>query len=305
MAGSPEQRSVAREGQTFAGRSLAVRYVNLVKLPHTVFALPFALLGTVYASFYHPVTLGDTVVVIAAFTAARFAAMAFNRIVDRHLDALNPRTEKRELPTEQVTVLQAWIAVVVASLAFIWAAALLNPVCLALSPIALVWILSYSYTKRFTSLSHLWLGGALAIAPAGGYLAIAGTWSTPWWTLVLLSAAVALWVAGFDIFYALQDEGFDRGQGLRSIPVRFGVERSIMTAKLFHYIMIAAMVGFAATTPFGWIFAASVLVGALILLWEHKLVRPGDLTRLDAAFFSFNGVMSIVIFLGALGDRLV
>lgn len=157
-----------REGQTFAGESLLVRYANFVKLPHTIFALPFALLGLVYASFDHTVTARHGILVLLAFTAARFAAMGFNRIVDREYDRLNPRTWGRELPTGRLSVWQAGWAVAGASIVFVTAAGLLNPLCLALSPLALVWILGYSYTKRFTNWSHLWLGGALAAAPVGG-----------------------------------------------------------------------------------------------------------------------------------------
>ncbi len=200
------------EGQTFAGDSLLMRYVNLVRLPHTVFALPFALVGTVYASRSAPVTARQVLLVVVAFTAARFAAMGFNRIVDRRLDALNPRTRNRELPAGRLSVTQAGLAVVFAGAVFVLAAGLLNPLSLRLSPLALAWILAYSYTKRFTSWSHLWLGASLAIAPVGGYVAIAGRWSTPAWVLYAMSVAVLCWVAGFDIFYALQDREFDREQ---------------------------------------------------------------------------------------------
>ena len=195
-----------REGQTLAGGSVLVRYINFVKLPHTVFALPFALLGVVYASQSVGITVLPVVLVVVAFTAARFAAMGFNRIVDRQIDRLNSRTRERELPSGRLSVGQATVAVVVAGAIFLGAAAMLNPLCAVLAPAVLAWILGYSYTKRFTHWSHLWLGASLAIAPAGGYLAITGAWSSPGWTLLVLGLAVLTWVAGFDIFYALQDD---------------------------------------------------------------------------------------------------
>ncbi len=293
------------EGQTFTGESLAVRYVNFVKLPHTVFALPFALVGVVYASFTAAVSVTTIVLVIVAFTSARFAAMGFNRIADRHLDALNPRTHGRELPTGRLTLRQAWLSVVMAGLVFVAAAAALNPLCLLLSPVALGWILGYSYAKRFTSASHLWLGAGLAIAPVGGYLAVTGVWPAPWWAIVILAVAVLSWVAGFDIFYALQDASFDRAHGLRSAVVSLGERNGILVAKLLHGVTLLALVAFAIPTPFGAVFYAGIVVAAGILAWEHQLVRPGDLSRLDAAFFNRNGVMSVVVFLFAMMDRLV
>src|SRR5947208_16200615 len=164
----------ARQAQTFSGESLLTRYINFVKLPHTIFALPFALLGVIVASYKRPVTWRVAILVIVAFTAARFVAMGFNRIADRRLDARNPRTQGRELPTGRLSISQAWAAVLAAMVVFLWAARALNPLCAALAPVALIWIATYSYTKRFTDWTHLWLGGALAIAPVGGYIAITG-----------------------------------------------------------------------------------------------------------------------------------
>jgi 4-hydroxybenzoate polyprenyltransferase len=295
----------AREGQTFGGDSLFVRYANFVKLPHTLFALPFALLGVVAASWRHPVTARAVALVIVAFTAARFVAMGFNRIADRELDARNPRTRGRELPSGRLTLGQAWAGVAVAAAVFLWAAWALNPLCFALSPVALAWVTTYSYTKRFTHWSHLWLGASLAIAPAGGYLALAGAWSDPWWLLPVVAGAVACWVAGFDIFYALQDEQVDRALGLRSAIVRLGAARAILAAKLLQGVAILALAAFGVGVGSGRLFYAGVLIGAAIIAWEHRLVRPGDLRRLDAAFFTANGLVSVVVFLGALGDRVL
>src|SRR5688572_27604202 len=233
-----------REGQTFGGESLFVRYVNFVKLPHTIFALPFALLGVIVASYRQPVTWRVVLLVVIAFTAARFVAMGFNRIADRRIDARNPRTQGRELPSGRLSVSQAWGAVIAAMVLFLYSAWALNPLCAALAPLAIIWIATYSYTKRFTDWTHLWLGGALAIAPVGGYVAVTGTWSEPWWLLGVIAFAVACWVAGFDIFYALQDEAFDRAERLRSFVVRFGQTRAITLAKLLHGLAIAALIVF-------------------------------------------------------------
>ncbi len=293
-----------REGQTFGGESLAVRYANFVRLPHTVFALPFALLGVLAASRRVPVTLRAVLLVVLAFTAARWAAMGFNRIADRAFDARNPRTRNRELPRGALTLTQAWVSVLLAAAVFVGTAALLNPLCLALSPLALAWVLGYSLSKRFTWWPHLWLGLGLAIAPVGGYLAVAGRWSEPAWTLLAITVAVATWVAGFDIFYALPDEGFDRSEGLRSAVVRLGERRAIRLAKLLHGVTVPALALFGWGAGFGLWYYLGVLAAAAILAYEHRLVRPGDLSRLDAAFFTMNGVMSLTVFAFALADRL-
>jgi 4-hydroxybenzoate polyprenyltransferase len=294
-----------REGQSIAGESLLARYANFVRLPHTVFALPFALLGVIAASFRYSVTLRQLGLVVLAFTAARFVAMGFNRIADRELDARNPRTKTRELPTGRLTPAQAWVAVIVAGVVFEATAWSLNPLCFALSPLALVVITLYSYAKRFTWWSHLWLGVGDAIAGPAGYLAIAGRWSDPWWLLPVLAAAVTLWVGGFDVFYALQDEAFDRAEGLQSAVVRFGQSGSIFLAKVMHVLTVVALLVFGWAAGFGWPYVAGVTVGAAILAWEHRLVHPGDLSRLNAAFFTANGIVSIVVFLGALGARVL
>lgn len=293
------------EAQTLVGESLLVRYVNFVRLPHTVFALPFALLGVVVASRQSPVTWRTVALVALAFTAARFVAMGFNRIADRELDARNPRTRGRELPAGRLTLGQAWGGVVVAALLFEWAAWALNPLCFALSPVALVVVTLYSYAKRFTWWSHLWLGLGDAIAGPAGYLAVTGSWSRPAWLLWALAAAVTFWVGGFDIFYALQDEQFDRAEGLHSAVVRFGQGTGILLAKSLHSLALIALVLFGWGAGLGWVYYAGVAIGAAVIAYEHQLVRPGDLSRLNAAFFTMNGIVSIVVFLGALGDRLL
>lgn len=296
---------IAREGQTLLGDSLLIRYVNFVKLPHTLFALPFALLGVLAASSVNHVTPRTVALVILAFSSARWAAMGFNRIADRGFDARNPRTLNRELPQGRLSLSQAWISVIIAAGLFMAAAALLNPLCLWLSPVALGWILLYSMSKRFTWWPHLWLGISLAIAPVGGYLAVTGHWSVPAWVLIAITLAVATWVAGFDIFYALPDAGFDTTEGLRSAVVRLGEGRAILLAKLLHGITIPALALFGYGAGFGSWYYFGLLIATAILAYEHHLVRPDDLSRLDAAFFTMNGVMSLVVFGFALVDRVL
>jgi len=301
-----ETRSVpAREGQLLAGESLLVRYANFVKLPHTLFALPFALLGLLAASWHTRVTWRIVALVVVAFTAARWVAMGFNRIADRRFDAMNPRTRMRELPRGAITLRQAWLSVLAAGTVFVAAAFALNPLCGQLSPLALGWIMAYSLSKRFTWWPHLWLGVSLAIAPVGGYLAVTGRWSEPWWVLGCVTLGVATWVAGFDIFYALPDRAFDATAGLRSAVVRLGVARSIRSAKLLHGITIPALAAFGLMAGFGLWYFLGLIAAAGILVYEHQLVRPDDLSRLDAAFFSMNAVMSVTVFSFALADRLL
>jgi 4-hydroxybenzoate polyprenyltransferase len=293
----PLASQAGREGQTLSGQGLLLRHANLVRLPHTVFALPFALVGVVLASYVAPITLSDVVWVVVAFTTARFAAMGFNRIVDREIDALNPRTRSREIPSGKMSVREAAVAVVIASVIFFVAAWQLNTLCLLLSPLALAWVLFYSYTKRFTRWSHLVLGIGLSIAPVGGYLAITGHWSDPWWMLIALAIAVATWVGGFDILYALQDVSFDRENGLYSVPSTFGEAKALGIARILHFTTVVALGLAGLGAAAGEIYFAGVAVAGLLLLYEHSLVKANDFSRLDAAFFTMNGVISIV-FLG-------
>lgn len=293
-----------REGQTFAGESRLALYGSFVKLPHTVFALPFALVGATLASYSHSARPAQVAWIVLAFTSARFAAMGFNRIVDRDIDARNPRTATREIPRGALSVAEATSAVVLASALFFIAAFRLNPLCFALAPVALAWVFLYSYTKRFTRWSHVVLGVGLAIAPVGGFLALAGAWSRPWWLLAALAAAVTTWVAGFDILYALQDVEFDRQQRLHSVPVAFGEAGALALARALHALTVLslALVGVAAHA--GWLYGAGVAVAAVLLFYEHSLVRRGDLSKLDAAFFTMNGVISITFFGFVLAERL-
>lgn len=302
--------ATGREGQTWAGRTRLGVWASFVKLPHTVFALPFALVGVTLASYTHPVTWPMLGWVVLAFSSARFAAMAFNRVVDREFDARNPRTRHREIPRGALSVTAAKASVVVAAMLFLVAAGMLNRLCLVLAPVSLTWVLGYSYAKRFTRYAHLWLGLGLAIAPGAGWLAVSGAWPEPWWLLWVLASAVMTWVAGFDILYALPDAEFDRAQGLKSLPQSLGVARALAVARGLHLwtVLAFALVGLAlpqAGIPVTWLWWAAVGVAAALLWYEHSLVSADDLTRLDAAFFTMNGVIAVTFFAFVLAARLV
>lgn len=294
------------EGQTLRGRGRLIDYSNFVKLPHTLFALPFALVGATLASYRYPVQLVDLVWVVVAFASARFAAMGFNRIADRTTDARNPRTRGREIPSGKLTVRQAGVAVASASGLFLFSAWMLNPLCLALAPLALAWVLFYSYTKRFTRWAHLVLGFGMAIAPVGAYLAISGEWSQPAGALLALAGAVLGWGAGFDILYALQDEDFDRDEGLHSIPAAFGARWAIVISRALHTATVVLFIVCGFLFPgAGAIYFVGAAAIALMLVYEQSLVRPGDLSRMDAAFFNTNAMISIAFFLFVVTERLL
>jgi 4-hydroxybenzoate polyprenyltransferase len=294
-----------REGQTFSGPSAAARWASFVKLPHTVFALPFALTGVVLASRVAIPTVGQVGWVVLAFTCARFAAMAFNRIVDRDVDAINPRTRMREIPSGALPLSQARLSVALSGALFMVSAWMLNPLCGMLSPVALGWVLFYSYCKRFTRWSHLVLGLGLGIAPVGGYLAVVGAWSQPVWMLPVLALAVMTWSGGFDILYALQDVEFDRANRLFSLPASLGTPRALTVARGLHVgtVLLLALVGWA--TGGGALYALGVAIVAILLAYEHSLVAPDDLSQLDAAFFTMNGVISISFFICVLLERVL
>ena len=292
------------EGQTIAGGSRMVRYANFVKLPHTVFALPFALVGVTLASYQAPVSYVMIGWVVLAFTSARFAAMGFNRIVDRKFDAKNPRTAMREIPSGTMGVKEAKMLVIAAILLFELATWKLNFLCYMLSPFALGWVLWYSFTKRFTRWSHLVLGLGLGIAPVGGYLAVTGVWSDPWWMLVALAGAVMCWTGGFDILYALQDIDFDRANDLHSLPAKVGAQRALTIARGLHVMTVAmlALVGYGAGQ--GFLYDAGVAVAGALLVFEHSLVHADDVSRVDKAFFTVNMALSSAFFAFVLAQRI-
>lgn len=268
---------------------------DMIKIEHTLFALPFALVGLLFGADGWPGwrLLG---LVALAMVFARSAAMAFNRWTDAKIDAQNPRTRSRSIPAGRLKRASVLVFVLVNAVLFIVVCSLINRMTFLLSPVALLVVLGYSYTKRFTFLSHLVLGLGLAIAPAGGWIAARGTLDLP---AVLLSLAVLFWVAGFDILYALQDQAFDRENGLYSVPVRFGNGGSLLLARVCHALMIIALGLFVWLTGAGAWFAAGVGVSAILLIYEHSLVRADDLSRLDAAFFQVNSVLSINLLLFA------
>ncbi|MFQ3580878.1 MAG: UbiA-like polyprenyltransferase [Chloracidobacterium sp.] len=267
---------------------------EMIKIEHTLFALPFAFLGAFLAARGLP-RLDQLLWITVAMVGARSAAMAFNRLVDEPYDAANPRTANRALPARLVSrSFVAGFTVAAATLLFL-AAAMLNPLALWLSPIALGSVLFYSYTKRFTSFSHIVLGWCLAIAPAGAWVAIRGTLDD---TAVLLALCVLLWTAGFDILYACQDYDFDRQHPtLHSIPKWLGIARAMQVARGLHAAMFAALVGLVWMTGLGWLALVGVLATGGLLIHQHRLVSPSDLSRLDAAFFTTNAFVSVILFL--------
>jgi 4-hydroxybenzoate polyprenyltransferase len=260
----------------------------MIKIEHTLFALPFAFMGALLAARGLP-TLWQTFWILVAMVGARSAAMAFNRLVDRDFDAANPRTKMRALPAGQVSVPFVVGFTVASSALLVLAAAMLNPLALALSPVALAVVFFYSYTKRFTALSHAFLGLALSIAPIGAWVAVAGHLAV---TPLCLGAAVVCWLIGFDVIYALQDVDFDRATGLHSLPARLGPQRALIVARFFHGLMIVCLLltGWAAHLG-GWYFAGVALAAALIAT-EHAIIRPDDLRRLNVAFFNVNIAVS-------------
>jgi 4-hydroxybenzoate polyprenyltransferase len=282
-------------------------YASLVRFSHTVFALPFAFASLVLAWPRHAITLRSVLWILVAMVGARTAAMGFNRLADRKFDALNPRTKSWELPKGTVKTWEAGLLTIGASIIFVLGAYQLNWTCFVLSPIALAVIFFYSLTKRFTWTSHLFLGVALSLAPIGAWLAVAGS-ATDLRELVIplcLGLAVVFWLAGFDIIYSLQDREFDRSHGLHSIPVRFGVTWALRLSSLFHVCTIVFLILVGVAAKLGIIYWIGCLAVSLILMWEHRIVRPNDLSRINRAFFDFNAYVSIGYFLITLADVLI
>jgi 4-hydroxybenzoate polyprenyltransferase len=277
------------------------RFGRMIKFEHTLFALPFALAAAAIAARGHGISIARIAGIVVAMAGARTAAMGFNRIVDRHIDAKNPRTSGREIPAGAISVRAAWTMTLVSSGVFVGAAAALGPLCLALSPVALFFLYGYSFTKRFTALCHLFLGLAIASGPAGAWIAVRGDFG---WAPGLLMIAVGAWIAGFDILYALADRDFDRSAGLHSIPARFGVGGALAISALFHLVTAGALVALASVAHLGAPYLVGVAVVIALLAYEHTIVRPSDLSRLDVAFFSLNGYVSVAFFVATLVDTL-
>jgi len=287
-------------------KSKIADYGRLVRFSHTVFALPFALASVALAWPTHPMRLRTLIWILVAMVGARSAAMSFNRLADKKLDALNPRTRGWELPQGKVRAGEAAWLTALSSLLFIFAAYQLNYLCFFLSPLALAIVFFYSLTKRFTWTSHLFLGLALSLAPMGAWLAVTGVpvSMAELLTPFLLGLAVLFWLAGFDVIYALQDYDFDRSYGLHSIPVRFGVVWGLRLSSIFHLctVIFLLLVGFSARL--GMIYWSGIAAISLILIWEHRLVKPNDFSRVNRAFFDFNAYVSVGYFLMTLGDIL-
>ncbi|MCW2640250.1 MAG: ubiA [Dactylosporangium sp.] len=281
-------------------------FLRLVKVEHSVFALPFAYMATLTAMALHGhrVRWLDLLLVTIAMVGARTFAMAANRILDRHIDARNPRTATRELVTGAVSVRTAWTGAVVAIVVLVAAAALLNPLCLVLSPLAAVPLIVYPYGKRFTNWPHAILGLAQMVAPVGAWLAVTGTFdgSGPAW---VLGAAVGLWIGGFDLIYACQDVEVDRRIGVHSVPARYGVRFALNASTVAHVITFALFVWFGALVGLGWLWWVGLVLTAIAFGYEHAIVKPTDLSRVNRAFFTANGFVGIVLFVFALADLVV
>jgi len=274
--------------------------LEMIKFSHTIFALPFALLSAVFAAGGWPdsATLAK---IVLAMVGARSAAMAHNRLVDRGIDAANPRTATRALPSGALSVAYVRVFLAVSVAVFVGAAASLNRLALLLSPVALALLFLYAYAKRFTPLSHVLLGLCLAMAPVGAWIAVRGTLSP---TAVLLGLAVLFWTAGFDVIYSLQDEEHDRRVGLRSLPAKLGSRGALAISAAFHGIMVALLVAAWRLTGSGWLFGIGIAATAAALLYQHAIVRPGDLSRVNAAFFTANGFVSLALAMCGITDAL-
>jgi len=268
--------------------------LEMIKIEHTLFALPFAFLGAILAARGVP-TVAQIIWITVAMVGARSTAMAFNRIADREYDARNPRTNIRAIPAGALSVAFVGVFTLVSAVVFFVAAAMLNRLTLILSPVALASVLLYSYTKRWTALSHLVLGWCLAIAPTGAWIAVRGTIDSP--VPLLLSLVVMLWTAGFDVLYACQDYEFDRAAGLRSIPARFGIATSLWIARVLHLTAFGAVIALYLLANLGGLAFVGVIATGVLLVYQHTLVRADDLSRLNAAFFTTNAFVSVILLL--------
>lgn len=266
--------------------------LEMIKFEHTLFALPFAFLGAVLAAGGLP-AWNQLIWITVAMVGARSAAMSFNRIADRHIDAENPRTANRELPSGKLSVGFAWAFMTASCAVFVFAAYMLNDLTLYLSPVALASVLGYSYAKRFTSFAHLILGWALAISPTGAWIAVRGALDSE--IPILLSLMVMMWTAGFDVLYACQDFDYDREKGLMSIPSRFGIRGALWIARLFHFQAFIVLLILYFVTALGTLAAVGVGATGALLVYQHTLVKADDLSRLNAAFFTTNAFVSVIL----------
>lgn len=275
-----------------------VLYLRMIKFSHSVFALPFAFTAMVLAAKGFPGS-EQILWITVALVSGRTAAMGLNRIIDRKIDALNPRTANREIPAGKIKVVEAMFFVLLSLGVFFFAAYMLNPLCLRLAPLAVFFFVLYPYTKRFTWLSHIVLGIAISGAPLGAWIAIKGSIDLE---IIPLSIAVVFWLAGFDVLYALQDMDFDTHSGLYSIPVRFGVRKALLLSRGFHFITWMLLLTTAIIFHLGILFYTGLTLVAIFLIYEHRFVKEDDLSKLDMAFFNMNGYISITVFCFTLFD---
>lgn len=266
----------------------------MIKFEHTLFALPFAFLGAILAANGLP-TWWQLLWITVAMFGARSAAMTFNRIIDRDIDAANPRTAGREIPSGKLSVGFAWVFLYVSIGVFLLASYSLNWLTFALSPVALIFVLGYSYAKRFTAFAHLLLGLALAISPSAAWIAVRGSLTDE--IPILLSVLVLMWTSGFDVMYACQDFEFDRKAGLRSIPARFGIKNSLRIARLFHFQAFVVLVLLYLVTGLGWLALGGVIAVGALLVYQHSIVKATDLSKMNAAFFTTNAFVSVILLL--------
>ena len=280
--------------------------LEMIKFEHSVFALPFALTGALLAfregGFDAGVIWRELLWIVVAMVGARSAAMAFNRLVDSDIDARNPRTRMRHLPAGSLSHAFAWFFVVLTSAVFVFAAGQLNPLCFHLAPLALAVVFFYSFTKRFTSFSHLVLGFSLGIAPAAAWIAVRGSLDP---RILWLTAAVTFWTAGFDVIYACQDYEFDCAEGLASVPRLLGIAGALRVSEAMHILMVACLLALVYSLHLGALALAGVVAVVALLLYEHSLVKPDDLSRVNAAFFTMNGYVSVLFFLFWAADILL
>lgn len=277
-------------------------YGKTIKFSHTIFALPFALSAIALAHRHHPISITHLFWILIAMIGARSSAMGFNRIADARFDTKNPRTSKREIPLGRLSLFSAKMFVTLFSIIFIFAAAMLGKTCLYLSFPVLALLFSYSYTKRFTWLSHFYLGFAISLAPLGAWIALTNTFS---WPVILLSLTLLTYIAGFDILYACQDTGFDTKEGLFSIPARFGIQKALLISSVSHVFSFLFLFLIFIAFDMKIIYLVTIIVIGLLLIVEHKLVKPGDLSNINIAFFHVNSSISIILFVGILADELV
>lgn len=268
-------------------------YFELVTFSHSVFALPFALLSMITAAKGIP-EFKIILLILIAMISARTSAMAFNRLSDADIDKENPRTQNRHIPSGKISKSEVIILIIVSSSIFIISAYLLNWLCFILSPVALLIVLLYSYSKRFTNFSHLWLGLSLAIAPVGSWIAVKGEIGTP---SLILGIAVIFWVAGFDIIYSVQDYNFDIKRGLHSLVIKLGIQNALYVSRIFHGLTLSTLFVFSYITSRGAVFNITLIVIVFLLLYEHSLVKPDKLDRINLAFFTVNGAISVILLL--------